>query len=131
MSETVDSKKQAVKHQVGAMYKAIIAQKKVVKHLRSLYYQGSTEQQIQNKVLDARKELVDPVKYLEVAFSIILKAVTESKKRKAAAKGKEGEEKKKKPDNNNNNSSPYTWRSSSYQQPALLYWPPVPSSAQH
>ena len=141
MSETTDSEKQSIKHQVAAMYKSIIAHEKVVLHLKPLHYEGATEQQIQNnqdlldEVVAARKELVDRVKYLEVAFdyewddakvfqemreanpsSIVLKAVTESKKRKAAVKGKDGEDKPKgkKPDNNNNNSgtgNPYSWRS--------------------
>ena len=74
MSETTDADKQNIKNQVNAMYRAVIAQEKVVKHLKSLYYQGSTTQQIQenqdllDEVVAARKELVDRIQYLEVAF---------------------------------------------------------------
>ena len=145
MSETTDTDKQSVKHQVSAMYKSVIAQEKVVKHLRSLFYHGSTEEQIQenkdllDEVLAARKELVDRINYLEVAFdydweaakvfremkeanpsSIVLKAVTEAKKRKAASKeGKEGEEKKKKRTDSNNNAHTGNagWRSGQYRPP--------------
>ena len=133
------------------MYRSIIAQEKVVRHLKSLHYEGSTEQQIQENrdlledVIAARKDLVERMKYLEVAFdydwdaakvfremreanpsSIVLKAVTESKKRKAAVKGKEGEEgSKKKRRNDGNNNSVYSWRSSNYQpQSTPQYWHP-------
>ena len=160
MSETTDSDKQSVKHQVAAMYKSVISQEKIVKHLRSLYYKDSTEEQMQEnrdlleEVLTARKELVERITYLEVAFdydweaakvflemreanpsSIVLKAVTEAKKRKAASKeGKETEEKKKKkPDANNNSSSSNSvhWRGSNFQRPyaqppVLSYWAPSP-----
>ena len=146
MSETTDSDKQSVKHQVAAMYKSVISQEKIVKHLRSLYYKDSTEEQMQEnrdlleEVLTARKELFERITYLEVAFdydweaakvflemreanpsSIVLKAVTEAKKRKAASKkGKETEEKKKKkPDANSNSSSNSSthWRGSNFQRP--------------
>ena len=157
MSETADNDKQSVKHQVAAMYKSVIAQEKTIKHLKSLYYKGCTEEQIQEnkdlleEVVAARKDLVDRITYLEVAFdydweaakvflemreanpsSIVLKAVTEAKKRKAAVKGgKEGEEKKrKKPDTNNNNvpSGSSSWRNPGYQYPTYntgqhnLHW---------
>ena len=131
MADTADSDKQSIKHQVAAMYKSVIAQEKVIKHLKSLVYAGSSEDQSQeNKDLvdelkAARKDLVERITYLEVAYdydweaakvfremreanpsSIVLKAVTEAKKRKAASKGggKETEEvrkPKKKPDANN------------------------------
>ena len=132
------------------MYRSIITQEKVVKHLKSLHYEGSTEQQVQENrdlledVIAARKDLVERMKYLEVAYdydwdaakvfremreanpsSIVLKAVTESKKRKAAVKGKEGEEgtRKKRRNEGNNNNSVYSWRSSNYQpQNVQPYW---------
>ena len=157
MSETADNDKQSVKHQVAAMYKSVIAQEKTIKHLKSLYYKGCTEEQIQEnkdlleEVVAARKDLVDRITYLEVAFdydweaakvflemreanpsSIVLKAVTEAKKRKAAVKGgKEGEEKKRKKPDANNNSAPSgssSWRNPGYQYPAYnagqhnLHW---------
>ena len=74
MSQTTDSEKQSVKHQVSAMYKSVIAQEKVIKHLRSLFYHGSTEEQIQEnrdlleEVIAARRELVERISYLEVAY---------------------------------------------------------------
>ena len=112
------------------MYKSVIAQEKLVTHLRSLHYEDASDAQVQEnadlleEVLAARKELVERIDYLEVAYdydwdaakvylemkeanpsSIVLKAVTEAKKRKAAGR-KEGEDKKKKrEDSNNNNSS--------------------------
>ena len=106
MSETTDNDKQSVKHQVGCMYKSVVAQEKVVELLRSLRYQGASEEQVQEnkdlleEVLAARKELVDRIQYLEVAHdydwdaakvflkmreanpsSIVLKAVKSSSKR--------------------------------------------------
>ena len=129
MSETIDADKQSIKHQVGSMYKSVIAQEKLVTHLRSLHYQDASDEQIQDntdlleEVLTARKELVERIDYLEVAYdydwdaakvylemkeanpsSIVLKAVTEAKKRKAAGK-KDGEDKKKKREDSNNNST--------------------------
>ena len=142
------------------MYKSVVAHEKVVKHLRSLYYQGSTPEQIQDnkdlleEVLAARKDIVERLQYLEVAFdydweaakvyremkeanpsSIVLKAVTEAKKRKAAGKTKDTDEKKKRKNDDNNNYTPRNsgWRSSSYQQsyqPQQPYWqPPAPIQA--
>ena len=130
MSETADTDKQSIKHQVSAMYKSIIAQEKVVKHLRAALQHEESEDQRQElkdlleEVIAARKELVARTTYLEVAYdydweaakvflemresnpsSIVLKAVTEAKKRKAATKSvKETEEKKKKKVDCNNNS---------------------------
>ena len=97
-------------------------------------YAGSSADQIQenrdlvDELKAARKELVERITYLEVAYdydweaakvfremreanpsSIVLKAVTEAKKRKAASKGgkdtEEGKKTRKKTDANNNNSS--------------------------
>ena len=137
MSETNDAEKQSVKHQVGAMYRSVIAQEKVVEHLRSLRYEESSDESTQNtkdlleEVLAARKDLVDRIKYLEVAYdydwdaakvflemreanpsSIVLKAVTEAKKRKAAGKKEPEEKKRKKTDSNNNvgSGSAPNWR---------------------
>lgn len=82
MSEATDTEKQSVHHQVGAMYKSIIAHEKVVEHLRSLHYHDSSNEQLhENKVLleevlAACKELVDHVKYLEVAHDYDWDAAT-------------------------------------------------------
>ena len=129
-------------------------------HLRALLGEGAAEQQKQehqdllDEVITARKELVERVKYLEVAFdydfdaakvfqemkdanpsSIVLKAVTESRKRKAATKTKDTEERrKKKPETNTSANSTYSWRSANYQPPpAQHYWPqaPAPQTAHH
>ena len=120
MSESNDSEKQSVKHQVGAMYRSVIAQEKVVEHLRALDSQDLTEDQAQNNK-DLLEDLVEGIKYLEVAYdydwdaakvfremreanpsSIVLKAVTEAKKHKAAVKKEPEDKKKKKGDVNNN-----------------------------
>ena len=150
MAETADSDKQSIKHQVAAMFKSVIAQEKVIKHLKSLVYAGSSTEQIQEnrdlveELKAARKELVERITYLEVAYdydweaakvfremkeanpsSIVLKAVTEAKKRKAASKGgketDEGKKARRKTDGNNNshNNGPSNsggWRNT-YQQP--------------
>ena len=153
MSESTEPDKQSVRHQVGAMYKSIIAQEKVVEHLRSLRYEDATDEQTQDnkdlleEVLAARKELVERTNYLEVAHdydwdaakvyremreanpsSIVLKAVTESKKRKAAVGGKKDtEEKKKKPEAaaSAGSSSGGSWRGAPHY---AAYHPPAPPS---
>ena len=51
MSETADAEKQSVKHQVSAMFKSVIAQEKVVEHLRSLQYEDASEEQVQDNKL--------------------------------------------------------------------------------
>ena len=151
MSESTEPEKQSVRHQVGAMYRSIIAQEKVVEHLRSLRYEDATEEQTQDnkdlleEVLAARKELVERTNYLEVAHdydwdaakvyremkeanpsSIVLKAVTESKKRKAAVGGKKDteEKKKKKPEaaSSSGPSSGGSWRGAQHY---AAYHPPV------
>ena len=137
MSENNDTDKQSVKHQVGAMYRSVIAQEKVIDHLRSARKQELAEDELQankdllEEVQAARKDLVERIKYLEVAYdydwdaakvflemrdsnppSIVLKAVSESKKRKAAVK-KEPEEKKakKKAEGNSSAAAPsFAWR---------------------
>ena len=159
MSDTSETDKQSVKHQVGAMYKSVIAQEKVVAHLRTLQYEDSDEEQegkdLLEEVLVARKELVERINYLEVAFdydwdaakvyremkesnpsSMVLKAVTEAKKRKAAGKKESAEDKKKKKDDsgssnsNNNNSGGNRWRGGQAMYPPQ-YWPPPPPPPQY
>ena len=159
MSESNDSDKQSVKHQVGAMFRSVIAQEKVVEHLRALQYEDATEEQLQSnkdlldEVLAARKDLVDRIKYLEVAYdydwdaakvflemrdenpsSIVLKAVSESKKRKAVTKKEPEEKKKKKEHGGSSGGTAPPWRGQapfrSYQPPApQQYWQPMPQYA--
>lgn len=47
MSETLEPDKQGVRHQAAAMYKLIMAHEKTVEHLRSLIYQDTNEEQMQ------------------------------------------------------------------------------------
>ena len=131
-------------------------------HLRSLDYQDVTEEQAQSnkdlleEVLAARKELVERISYLEVAFdydwdaakvyremkesnpsSMVLKAVTEAKKRKAAGKkeGSEDKKKKKSDENNNGASNNNRWRGVQPQMyhapPQQTYWAPNPAPHHH
>ena len=119
-SRNLEPEKQGVRHQVAAMFKSIIAHEKTIEHLRTLIEQDASEDQVQeNKdiiedILSARKDLVERMKYLEVAYdydwdtakvflemkesnpsSMVLKAVTESKKRKAAERRRQRKRKRK------------------------------------
>ena len=165
MSDTTDIDKQSIKHQVGAMYKSVIAQEKVVERLHLLKYKDATEEQqqdhkdLQEEVLEARKDLVARINYLEVAHdydwnttkvylemreanpsSIVLKAVTESKKRKAAGSKKEVEEKKPKKSAfsaSAGSNSGGAWKGmqqqyAAYQPPMQKeYWPPPQYGGYH